>query len=194
MRALTLALLVAAVTCASCGDSAVSPSATGTGTLNLFLTESPPLSDVKAFLVTFSEVTANRVAGETGSARIPFGDATSIMRTCDLKRLENAQDLLGVGALPAGPYTELRVVVAGAALYFDNASTGPACDRIIQAPAGRRSVVQVPSGEVRVSQDFDIVAGTNAVIVLNLDGQKSVIDMGNGQYRMTPVIGVVSVN
>jgi hypothetical protein len=192
MRVLTLALLVAAVTCASCGDSVTSPSETGTGTLNLFLTDSP-YSDATAFLVTFSEVTAHR-AGEAGSARIPFGDATSTMRTCDLKRLENAQDLLGVGSLPAGHYTQLRVVIAGAALYFDNPSTGPACDRIIQAPAGRRSLVEVPSGEVRINQEFDIVAGANAVIVLDLDGERSVIDMGNGRYQMTPVIGVVSVN
>jgi hypothetical protein len=192
MRALTLALLVAAVTCASCGDSVTSPSETGTGTLNLFLTDSP-FNDAKAFLVTFSEVTVHR-AGEAGSARIPFGDATSIMRTCDLKRLETAQEVLGVGALPAGPYTQLRVVVAGAAFYFDNPSTGPACDRIIQAPAGRRSVVEVTTREDRIDQDFEIVAGTNAVIVLDFNGDQSVVDLGNGRYQMTPMMGVVSVN
>ncbi len=192
MRALTLVLLVAAVTCASCGDSVVSPSDSGAGTLNLFLTDSP-YSDAKALLVTFSEATAHR-AGEAGFGRLSFGDATSTMRTCDLKRLEDAQDLLGVGSLPAGHYTQLRIVIAGAALYFDNASTGPTCDRIIQAPAGRRSVVDVPSGEVRINQEFDIVSGENAVIVLDLDGEQSIVDMGNGRYQMTPVIGVVSVN
>jgi hypothetical protein len=192
MRALTSALLVAAVICASCGDSVTSPSETGTGTLNLFLTDGP-FSDARAILVTFSEVTVHR-AGETGTARIPFGDATSIMRTCDIKRLENAQDLLGVGALPAGQYTQLRVTVAGAALYFDNPSTGPACDRIIQAPAGRRSVVELPTGEDRIDQNFQITAGTNAVIVLDFNGDQSVVDLGNGRYQMTPMMGVVSVN
>lgn len=191
MRALTLALLIASVTCVSCGDSVVSPSETGSGTLGLFLRGSP-FSNATALLVTFSEVTAHRGPGEAGSASIPFGDATSIMRTCDLMRLDT--DLLGVGALPAGHYTQLRVVVAGAAIYFDNPSTGPACDRIIQAPAGRRSVVAVPSGEVRIDQEFDIVGGTNAVIVLALDAQQSIIDMGNGRYQMTPIMGVVSVN
>ena len=192
MRALTLALLIASLTCASCGDSVVSPSETGTGTLGVFLRDSP-FSDAKALLVTFSDVTVHR-PGEAEPARIPFSDATSIMRTCDLKRLQDEPELLGVGALPAGHYTQLRVVIAGAALYFDNASTGEDCDRIIQAPAGRRSVVDVPAGEVRINQEFDIIAGTNAVIVLDLDGEQSIIDMGNGRYQMTPVMSVVSVN
>jgi uncharacterized protein DUF4382 len=192
MRALTLALLLAAVTCASCGDSGVSPSDTGNGTLNLFLTDTP-FSDATALLVTFSEASAH-LAGDGGSARISVGDARSVMRTCDIKRLQDAQDLLGVGTLPAGHYTQLRIVVAGAALYFDNVSTGPPCAGTIQAPAGRRSVVDLSSGEVRLNQEFDIVAGANAVIVLDFDGENSVTDMGNGRYRMTPLLSVVSVN
>jgi hypothetical protein len=193
MRALRIVLFATALTGASCGDSVVSPSDSGNGILNLFLTDSP-YSDAKALLVTFSEVTAHR-AGEGGFTRIPFGDATSLMRTCDLKRLQNVQDLLGVGTLAAGHYTQLRVVVAGAALYFDNPSTSATpCANTIAAPAGRRVVVDVPSGEVRLNREFDIVEGTNAVIILDFDGEKSVTDLGNGRYRMTPVIGVMSVN
>lgn len=190
MRALRMGLLVAAVTCASCGDSVVAPSGSN-GILNLFITDSP-FSDARALLVTFSEVTAHR-AGEGGFTRIPFGDATSLMRTCDLKRLEEAQDLLGVGTLPEGHYTQLRIVVAGAALYFDNPSTGPACANTIPAPAGRREVVDVPSGEVRLNREFDVTGGNNTYIILDFDGDKSVTETGNGRYRMTPVIGISSV-
>jgi hypothetical protein len=193
MRASRVVLLAAALTCVSCGDSVVSPSYSGNGILNVFLTDTP-FDDAKALLVTFSEVTAHR-AGEGGFTRIPFGDNTSLMRTCDLKRLQNAQDLLGVGTLAEGHYTQLRVVVAGAALYFDNPSTGSPCSNTIPAPAGRRVVVDMPSsGEVRINQEFEVVAGANAVIVLDFDGRRSVVDMGNGRYRMTPVIGVASVN
>jgi hypothetical protein len=192
MRVIAALAVATALSCASCGDSVVSPSAAGNGILNLFITDSP-FSDAKALLVTFSEVTAHR-AGEGGFTRLPFGDTRSLMRTCDLKRLENAQDLLGVGTLPAGHYTQIRVVVLAAALYFDNPSTGDPCASTIVAPAGRRVVVDVPSGEVKLNREFDIVAEANTVIVIDFDGEKSVTDLGNGRYQMTPVIGVVSVN
>jgi hypothetical protein len=192
MRVIAALAVATALSCASCGDSVVSPSASGNGILNLFITDSP-FSDAKALLVTFSEVTAHR-AGEGGFTRLPFGDTRSLMRTCDLKRLDNAQDLLGVGTLPAGHYTQIRVVVLAAALYFDNPSTGDPCASTIVAPAGRRVVVDVPSGEVKLNREFDIVAEANTVIVIDFDGEKSVTDLGNGRYQMTPVIGVVSVN
>jgi hypothetical protein len=62
------------------------------------------------------------------------------------------------------------------------------------APAGRRVAVDVPSGEVRLNREFDILGEANTVMVIDFDGEKSVIDLGNGRYQMTPVIGVVSVN
>src|SRR5262245_35953794 len=184
-------LAAVALSCVSCADSATSP--TATGSLNVFITDTP-FSDARALLVTFSEVTAHR-ASDGGFTQLPFGaPGTSLLRTCDLKRLQGSNTLLGAGPLEEGHYTQLRVVVLGAALYFDNPSTGPACAATIPAPAGRRSVADVVSGEVRLIQPFDIIAGTNAVIMIDFNGEQSVTDMGNGSYRMAPVIGVVSVN
>ena len=76
-------------------------------------------------LVTFSEVQVHRT-DETWQA-VPFVDGAS--RTCDLKKVENdAEDVLGVGALTPGHYTQLRLVVNHAALYFeDDSGASPAC-------------------------------------------------------------------
>src|SRR5262245_33804716 len=153
-------LAAVALSCVSCADSVTSP--TPTGSLNVFMTDTP-FSDARALLVTFSEVTAHR-ASDGGFTQIPFGaPGTSLLRTCDLKRLEDTQALLGAGPLPEGQYTQLRIVVLAAALYFENPSTGPACGATIPAPAGRRAVAEVASGEVKLIQPFEIVAGTNAV-------------------------------
>ena len=87
-------------------------------------------------------------AHRSGSAfsTIPFaGGATS--RTCDLKKLENgAEDILGTEGVPAGDYTQVRLLVASAALYFDNPSVGPACAPSIVAPGATTNLYVSLSG------------------------------------------------
>jgi hypothetical protein len=182
--------VVAAVVIAACGDSVVSPS--GNGRLSLMIRDTP-YSDARALLVTFSEVTAHR-SGEGGFTRIPFGDASANSRTCDLKKLVDAQDLLGVGMLPEGHYTQVRLVVSSATLYFENPSTGPACATVVTAPLGRSASVEIPSGEVKLNRNFEVPSGGAMTMLIDFDGDQSVHETGNGRFRMTPVIGVVSVN
>jgi len=149
------------------------------------------LACIAALLVTFSEVSAH-VSGSGGFNPLPFsGGATT--RTCDLKKLATAQDLLGTGALPAGHYTQLRLVVASATLYFDNAPSGPACAATIAAPAGRSTAVDIPSGELRLNREFDLTRTTPTTILLDFDGDRSVRDAGNGRFMMTPVVTVANV-
>jgi hypothetical protein len=170
-------------------SSPSSPSGSGS-TLNIMLKDSP-YSDAKALLVTFSEVSAH-VSGTGGFTVLPFsGGATS--RTCDLKKLTNAQDVLGTGTLSAGHYTQIRLVVTSAVLYFDNASTGPACASSIPVPAGNNAQIGVSSGDVKLNREFDVTASGATTILVDFDGDQSVHAQGNGQYNMTPVITVVSV-
>ena len=191
MRVLTgLVVAIALAATYACGGSPTSPSS-ARGTLTLMLKDSP-YSDAKSLLVTFSEVSAH-VAGEAdkGWTRLPFADgATS--RTCDLKKLQTAQDILGTGPLAAGHYTMVRLTVSSAALYFDNAAAGNACAAAIVAPGGRSAAVEIPSGEVKLNREFDI-GSTATTILVDFDGDKSVHQTGNGLYMMSPVIEIVSV-
>src|SRR5262249_4627546 len=152
-----------------------SPSGTTTLTINL---KDSPFSDAKALLVTFSTVSAHASGGDFMT--VPFaGSATS--RTCDLKKLTSAQDVLGTGPLAAGHYTQIRLVVASAAIYFDNASSGAtACAATIVPPAGRSGPVTIPSGEVILNREFDLTANMTTTILLDFDGDQSVKDTGNG--------------
>ena len=180
-----IALVTSVVAC----SSSSSPSSTGS-TLSIMLKDSP-YSDAKALLVTFSEVSAH-VSGTGGFNALPFaGGATS--RTCDLKKLTTAQDVLGTGTLAAGHYTQIRLVVTSAVLYFDNASAGPACAPSIAAPAGSSAQVNVSSGDVKLNREFDVTSSGATTILVDFDGDQSVHAQGMGSYNMTPVISVVSV-
>ncbi|MGH9386827.1 MAG: DUF4382 domain-containing protein [Vicinamibacterales bacterium] len=171
----------------ACGDTPTSPG--GRGTLNIRITDSP-FSDARAFLVTFTEVSANR--DDQGWKSLAFAGGAS-SRTCDLKKLNGAQDLLGTGALPAGHYRQIRLQISAATLYFDDPSVGPPCAPSIAAPAGRNATVVVPSGVVRLNREFDLNTDTATTILLDFDGDKSVHETGNGRFMMQPVIAVVSV-
>jgi hypothetical protein len=186
MRLLVPLVLAVSLSSLACDDS-TGPS--DLATLNLRLTDSP-FSDADAVLVTFSEVAVHRA--DEAWTTVPFAGGASF-RTCDLKKLQGAQDVLGVGALSPGHYTQIRLVVASAYLYFDNQSAGPACAATIPSPAGRNAPLEVPSGEVKLNRQFELTANDAMTIVLDFDGDKSIKETGNGRYLMTPVIAIVSV-
>jgi uncharacterized protein DUF4382 len=187
LRVGAVAALLAFV--AACGGSGTGPSQSSPATLNVILKDSP-FTDARALLVTFSNVSAHFAGGDFTT--LPFTGGTS-SRTCDLKKLTTAQDVLGTGPLATGHYTQIRLIVTSATIYFDNASSGAACGATIAAPAGRSATVDVPSGEVRLNREFDITSTGPTTITLDFNGDQSVKLTGASQYMMTPVITVVNV-
>jgi hypothetical protein len=179
------------------GSNGGGSSSSATGSLAINITDSP-FSDAKALLVSFSEVNVHRTDGDSWE-RMPFASGAG-SRTCDLKKLQGRTDVLGVGSLPAGHYTQVRLVVSSANIYFDNQSSGPACAPTITAPAGKNAPVDVPSGEVKLNREFTIT-GAASTMLLDFDGDQSIKQTGsnngkgngNTKYMMTPVIRIVSV-
>jgi hypothetical protein len=180
---------VLAVSTLACSDSPSSPSLTG-GNFNLRLRDTP-FTDAKAVLVTFSSVRAHR--SDSDWTVVPFISAATA-RTCDLKKLETSEDILGSAALPAGHYTQVRLVVQSATLFFDNASTGSACASSIAPPAGSSAPLDIPSGEVKLTRGFDVSATSVMTMLIDFDGNGSIHATGNGRYMMSPVITILSVN
>lgn len=194
-RLFALIVVFATFGCSGGGGSAGAPTtpttsaSAGEGTATVLLTDSP-FSDAQAVLVTFTEVSAHRSGG--GWETIPFSPP-SASRTCDLKKLEGAQDILGTGPLPQGHYTQIRLMVSEATLYFDNPAGGPACAPAIAAPAGASAPLEIPSGEVKLNREFDVTSGDVTTITLDFEGERSIHQTGSGKFMMTPVVAVVSV-
>jgi len=167
-----------------------SPGGGGTdGTLTINLTDTP-FGDAQAVLVTFNEVQVHRSG--SGWVTLPFAGSAS-SRTCDLKKLVGAQNVLGTGQLPSGHYTMIRLVVSGSTLYFNKPSSGSACSSSISPPSGQNAPLEIPSGEIKLNREFDIGTGGLTTILLDFDGDRSIRETGNGRYMMNPVISVVSV-
>lgn len=223
----TLALAVLAFGCGDAAQTPAAPSAPtttatpsgaagggGTGTLTLRITDSP-FSEARAVLVTFNEVSVHRSGA--GWETMAFAGGAG-QRTCDLKKLQGPADLLGVGTLPSGHYTQIRLHIVSASIHFDNASAGGPCATSIAAPTGLSAPVEIPSGEVKLNRQFTIPAGGATLILLDLDGDRSIHQTGGsngnnngnngngrgnsgggttttaGRYIMNPVISVVSVS
>jgi len=185
MRLPVLLALIAGIATSACGGSGTGPA--GSGTLRMTLKDSP-FSDAKALLVTFTDVSVHQSDTADGT----WTKITTGSRTCDLKRLQNAQDVLGTTTLPAGHYTQVRLLVATAALYFTEATTGDTCAASFNL-SGPKVDVTIPSGEVKLNREFDISPNSTTSILLDFDGDKSVREMGNGAYSMSPVISIVTV-
>jgi hypothetical protein len=160
------------------------------GNFNLRMRDTP-FTDAKAVLVTFSSVRAHR--SDSDWTVVPFINAATT-RTCDLKKLETSEDVLGSAGLPTGHYTQVRLVVQSATLFFDNASTGSACATAITPPAGASAPVEIPSGEVKLNREFDITSSSSMTMLIDFDGNQSIHLTGNGRYMMSPVISILSVN
>lgn len=81
---------------------------------------------------------------------------------------------LGEADLPAGRYTQIRVVVTEAYGVTHN---------------GSRVDIEVSSGTLKLVQAFTVEAGMESRIVLDIDLERALHQQGNGAWRLTPVIG-----
>ncbi|MGE5357963.1 MAG: DUF4382 domain-containing protein [Bacteroidales bacterium] len=209
LSAAVIALAVATIV--ACGKSSPATPSDGTGTTSVSNPGTPgsstgrlsvslkdsPFSEASAVLIKFSEVSAHHSGGSWFT--VPFANGAE-NRFCDLKQLQakTATDILGVATLETGHYTEIRLTVASAMLYFDQTPTtaGPcySTEPTMTPSAGKAAaVVNIPSGVIKLNRPFDIDGGATVNMLLDFDGDKSIHMLGNGKYQMSPVISVVSV-
>lgn len=194
------------ISTSACSSSPAAPSLAEGGSpasLSIDLRASA-FGDVRSLIVSFTDVAVRRQEGDWIS--LSFG--SSATRTCDLVKLIAAPGTLSVGSIPAGPYSAIRVKVSSATLFFDKVSLGPACAPAIDAPAGERVTLLVPTAPVTVEHLFT-VAPSGAALTLSVDAARSItktdnrFEAGNGdamfqwpprptgQYSLAPVIRVM---
>src|SRR5512147_954292 len=160
-----------------------------TGTLSVSLTDAAA-GGFDAVNVTVSKVRVHQSSSanenDDGWSEITLSPARKI----NLLNLTNGVlEDLGQTSLPAGHYTQLRLVLsANTGTTLANSVVLSGTTTTAEIPLVTPSAVQ--SG-IKLINEFDVGAGQRVDLVLDFDALKSVVLRGNGTYALKPVIRVV---
>ncbi len=158
-----------------------------TGTLSVSMTDIPSCGfDEVNVTVSRIRVHESTAASENDSG---WSDITlSPPRKINLTSLVNGVlEDLGQTALPAGHYTQLRLVLA------PNSPSEPLNNSVVPT-SGTETPVDTPSAVqsgIKLIHEFDVAADTIVDLVLDFDACKSIVKKGNGGYALKPVIKVI---
>lgn len=178
--------VVAASLLAACGGGG-GDSSMAYGSLSVSMTDAPACG-FDEVNVTVNKVrvhqSANAGTGESGWTDIELNPA----RRINLLELTNgALENLGEVTLPAGQYTQIRLVL--------DANTGnPMANSVVESATGTELELDTPSAVqsgIKLVNTFDVAANQLAQLVLDFDACKSVVKKGSGQYALKPVIKVI---
>lgn len=154
------------------GNASTSGVATATGTST---SVGNATLSVSATATASANGTSSQDAGEAGWATL-FSDAEGV--DVDLLNTTGARAaFLGEAELAAGHYQQVRITVKEA--------YGIGHD-------GERINITVSSGTLRSVKSFEVEGGQETRITIDIDLEKSLTQQGNGQWRLTPVIGKTS--
>lgn len=177
---------VAAV--AACGGGGGGgDTATGDGSLRVALTDAPSCGYDHVW-VTVDRVRVHQSStasdADSGWREVVLTPA----RRIDLLTLTNGVlEELGQTQLPAGSYSQVRLVLA-------DTGTGATPANAVQPTGGAVTALSTPSGQqsgLKLQAHFDVLAGQTADLVLDFDACQSVVKAGNsGRYNLKPVIAV----
>jgi hypothetical protein len=186
-RRLASICAAAAIVLAACGGGGGSSDA-GSGTLRLALTDAPACG-YDAVNVTIERVRVHQSSG-AGDNDAGWSDLVVAPRQrVNLLSLTNGVlEELGQMPLPAGRYTQMRLVLA------PNGNNAPFANSVVPS-GGSEVALTTPSGQqsgLKLNVGIEVGANQIADVVLDFDACKSVVPRGNsGQYNLKPVIAVI---
>ncbi|RQP22244.1 DUF4382 domain-containing protein [Piscinibacter terrae] len=185
------AALAASLAMLGCGGGGGGIGGTGRmGTMRVSLTDAPACG-YDQVNITVDRVRVNQSStaadGDGGWQEIVVSPA----RRINLLDLTNGVlDELGQTSLPAGKYTQLRLVLV------DNDSTHPLANSVIPT-GGSETALDTPSAQqsgLKINVDIDVAEGKEADIAIDFDACKSVVKRGNsGKYNLKPVLTAIPV-
>ncbi len=187
--ALALSTLVLLAGCGG-GDSETTVTAS-TGTLKLSITDAPACGYDNVF-ITVTELRvhqdADAVDGDDGWQTIPVVGAP---KRIDLLELTNGVlEELGQTVLPAGKYTQMRLILA------ENGAS-PHANALMLRGSGTEVALKTPSAQqtgIKMNIDIAVEPDMVADFVIDFDACKSVVKAGSsGKYLLKPVVSVIPV-
>jgi hypothetical protein len=182
-------LLISATIVAGCSGNGSSDSTqtAGTGTLGVSLTDAPACG-FDEVNVTVSKVRVHQSSSATENDADWHNIILNPARKINLLSLTNGTlENLGETPLPAGHYTQIRLVLSentGSNFANSVVPSGTATEIELVTPSA------VQSG-IKLINEFDIAANQRVDLALDFDACKSIVTRGNGSYGLKPVIKVI---
>ena len=166
------------------GDATVQ----GNGTLRVALTDAPACG-YDAVNVTVQKVRVNKSANADDNDANWSEVVLAQPKRVDLLKLTNgALEELGQTSLPAGKYTQMRLVLA------PNTSANPLANSVTPTGSGELPL-GTPSGQqsgLKSNIDIDVAANQTADFVIDFHVCQSIVRRGNsGQFNLKPVLSML---
>ncbi|WP_342129765.1 DUF4382 domain-containing protein [Hydrogenophaga sp. OTU3427] len=160
----------------------------GTGTMRLALTDAPACG-YDQVNVTVDRVRVHQSATAGDSAAQWQEIVLSPARRVNLLNLTNGVlEELGSTPLPAGTYSQLRLVLAS------NSGGAPLANSVVPT-GGSETALDTPSAQqsgLKLQVHMTVAAGQIADYVIDFDACKSVVPRGNsGRFNLKPVVAVL---
>jgi len=153
-----------------------SSSATDAGTARVYLTDQPA-SPYRAVTVTTKRID---LVTEEGSVATVFNGTQQV----DLLTLDNVQTLLSTATVPEGTYCQIRLVLSTTpGDNFVTLASDSSTQNLLLSSQGRTGLKLV--GQIVITADQT----TN--ILLDFDASRSIVEQGNGELRLKPVVQLV---
>jgi hypothetical protein len=124
-----------------------------------------------AVRITFSEVSAHIDNNWVNVSALP--------KTVDLLQWNNGKTIeIGRNDLPAGKYTQLRLLLTK-------------CELDVGGQTYPVSIQSEDQTGLKMNIDQTMVEGSTYEMVIDFDANKSIVQTGNGQYKIKPVLRAV---
>jgi hypothetical protein len=151
----------------ACAGSATAGNGTGNGTMQVYVTDAPPVG-VTAVEIRVSSVEVHK----SGAADGQWVTILTNPPVFDLVKVSGVNKLLGTSDIAAGKYTQVRMNITDVTVTI----------------AGAQVKATVPSGEIKLVGNIVIEAGKQTAVSLDFDGEKSVVLEGQNKVSLKPVI------
>ena len=142
------------------------------GNFEIYMKDAPAAYD--KILVTITQITVHK----TGGAAFLVSQES---RTIDLVPLQNHQEFITERQLEPGKYTEIRLITSSGQVVI----------------GGKTYDMEIPSTEIKIPVEFDVVNDQTTKIILDFDGEASIevhpTGGGSDRYILRPVIKVDSI-
>jgi hypothetical protein len=174
-------LVFAGALLAACGGGGGAPA----GTLQVGLTDaaSPQFNSVVVSVKAVEVVPASAAAdSQAGLPVIATFEQPKEINVLDLKF---QQQLLGTASIPAGDYSQVRLVLAA-----NTDPANPANYLTLASDPNTRIPIDTPSGQesgLKVTGNFTVAAGQSTALVLDFDPARAIVQAGaSGNWNFKP--------